>query len=182
MQLVVALTICGFITIFCFMKRFTELGTGALSIQSCHAIIGIFVMAIALVMPIMAFFRPGPDSGNRTIFNWAHRLVGESGRILAVVNIMTGFFIPHSKLFTDMWMIWVMVSLIVFHCLMEVLLYLWSSALPNKSETFSFDYGHLELLSEGQEKKTILHTAMLFLYGTVMLGCSISIFVGIGLK
>ena len=35
----------------------------------------------------MALARPGPDSGTRWVFNWTHRLVGESAFVLAIAAI-----------------------------------------------------------------------------------------------
>ena len=37
--------------------------------------------------PFMALVRPGPDSGTRWVFNWTHRLVGESAFVLAIAAI-----------------------------------------------------------------------------------------------
>ena len=35
----------------------------------------------------MALVRPSPDSSTRWVFNWTHRLVGESAFVLAIAAI-----------------------------------------------------------------------------------------------
>lgn len=76
-------TITGFIIIFVHVGGFSS------QIMS-HAIIGIVVMALALTNPIMAMFRPHPNTERRPIFNWMHYTVGSIARILAIANLFLG--------------------------------------------------------------------------------------------
>ncbi|PFX26311.1 putative ferric-chelate reductase 1 [Stylophora pistillata] len=69
---------------------FTEAGA--------HPITGILVLVLAVIQPIMAAFRPHPGEEKRYIFNWAHRGVGLSALILAVVTVFFGLRLPDSRL------------------------------------------------------------------------------------
>ncbi|XP_027049152.1 uncharacterized protein LOC113676667 [Pocillopora damicornis] len=91
MVLTVVLTILGVILIFVHAGRWTK-EAGA------HPITGIFVLVLAVIQPIMAVFRPHPGEEKRYIFNWAHRGVGLSALILAVVTVFFGLRLPHSRL------------------------------------------------------------------------------------
>ncbi|XP_058951957.2 ferric-chelate reductase 1-like [Pocillopora verrucosa] len=91
MVLTVVLTILGVIIIFVHAGRWTK-EAGA------HPITGIFVLVLAVIQPIMAVFRPHPGEEKRYIFNWAHRGVGLSALILAVVTVFFGLRLPDSGL------------------------------------------------------------------------------------
>ncbi|RMX41681.1 hypothetical protein pdam_00015853, partial [Pocillopora damicornis] len=91
MVLTVVLTILGVIIIFVHAGRWTK-EAGA------HPITGIFVLVLAVIQPIMAVFRPHPGEEKRYIFNWAHRGVGLSALILAVVTVFFGLRLPDSRL------------------------------------------------------------------------------------
>jgi len=91
MILTVLFTIISIIIIFVHAGRWTK-EAGA------HPITGIIVLVLAVIQPIMAFFRPHPGEANRFIFNWAHRGVGLSSLILAVVTVFLGIRLPASSL------------------------------------------------------------------------------------
>jgi len=91
MILTVLFTIISTIIIFVHAGRWTE-EAGA------HPITGIIVLVLAVIQPIMALFRPHPGEANRFIFNWAHRGVGLSSLILAVVTVFLGIRLPASSL------------------------------------------------------------------------------------
>ncbi|TSK34844.1 Ferric-chelate reductase 1 [Bagarius yarrelli] len=55
-----------------------------------HPYFGCTVMALSVIQPIMALFRPAPDSSRRYVFNWAHLCTGTVAQVLAVVAIFLG--------------------------------------------------------------------------------------------
>lgn len=55
-----------------------------------HTVVGIIVLVLAVIQPIMAWFRPHPGDSNRYLFNWAHRGVGLSSLVLAVAAVFLG--------------------------------------------------------------------------------------------
>ncbi|XP_031550508.1 ferric-chelate reductase 1-like [Actinia tenebrosa] len=81
-------TIVGVVLVFIYVEGWSE---GYM----LHSIIGILVLLLTCIQPVMAFFRPGPVADNRFIFNWAHRSVGLSALVLAIVNCFLGVFMPH---------------------------------------------------------------------------------------
>lgn len=82
------LTIFGAALAFLYVGSWSE-DAGA------HPFIGVVVLTIAVLQPIIAFFRPPVNSGRRRVlFNWAHRGVGLMALALAVVNIFLGCVLP----------------------------------------------------------------------------------------
>ncbi|KAM4623659.1 putative ferric-chelate reductase 1 [Polymixia lowei] len=55
-----------------------------------HPYLGCCVLVLALIQPIMAAFRPAPDSHRRYIFNWAHWGLGSVTEIMAVAAMFLG--------------------------------------------------------------------------------------------
>ncbi|KAM3865653.1 putative ferric-chelate reductase 1 [Diretmus argenteus] len=55
-----------------------------------HPYLGCCVLALALIQPITAAFRPSPDSHRRFIFNWAHWGLGSVAEIMAVAAMFLG--------------------------------------------------------------------------------------------
>ncbi|XP_031550577.1 ferric-chelate reductase 1-like isoform X2 [Actinia tenebrosa] len=86
MILVIIFNTIGIVLIFVHRKGWSE-GIGA------HPYTGIITFGLALIQPIMAFFRPHPDEAKRYIFNWAHRTVGLSALVLGVVTLFLAVFI-----------------------------------------------------------------------------------------
>ncbi|KAL9950259.1 hypothetical protein ACROYT_G042734 [Oculina patagonica] len=91
MVLTVLVTIISIIIIFVHAGRWTK-EAGA------HPVTGIIVLVLAVIQPIMALFRPHPGEANRYIFNWAHRGVGLSALIMAVVTVFLGIRLPDASL------------------------------------------------------------------------------------
>ncbi|XP_071117483.1 putative ferric-chelate reductase 1 [Haliotis cracherodii] len=58
--------------------------------QQLHPPLGIIVIVLAITNPIMALFRPGPESVGRQLFNWAHWGVGVVSVVLAIITIFIG--------------------------------------------------------------------------------------------
>uniref|UniRef100_UPI003AADE7B7 putative ferric-chelate reductase 1 n=1 Tax=Centroberyx gerrardi TaxID=166262 RepID=UPI003AADE7B7 len=83
MMLTVGLTVAAFCLPF-FYRRGWSKHAGV------HPYLGCCVLALALMQPIMAAFRPSPDSHRRYIFNWAHWGVGSVTEIMAVAAMFLG--------------------------------------------------------------------------------------------
>lgn len=83
MLLTVVLTIISVILVFVDVGGWSY-GAGA------HSYTGIIVVLLAVIQPIMALFRPSPGDEKRYIFNWAHRGVGLSSLLVAVVTVFLG--------------------------------------------------------------------------------------------
>lgn len=79
----VTLTCVGFTLPFIYRGGWSQ-NAGA------HPYLGTSVMALAIIQPVMAFFRPAPDSSRRYIFNWMHLAAGTIAQILAVAAMFLG--------------------------------------------------------------------------------------------
>lgn len=86
MVLSVILTIIGIILIFVNREGWSESAA-----ENGHAFAGIIVFAFGLMNPIIAMFRPDPDSENRKYFNVCHHSIGYLAQVGAVVAIFLGF-------------------------------------------------------------------------------------------
>ncbi|XP_031440217.1 putative ferric-chelate reductase 1 isoform X2 [Clupea harengus] len=83
MVLTVVLTCVGFTLPFIYRGGWsTRAGS--------HPYLGCTVMALAVIQPIMALFRPPPDSSKRPIFKWMHLGAGTLAQIIAVAAIFLG--------------------------------------------------------------------------------------------
>ncbi|XP_077133559.1 putative ferric-chelate reductase 1 [Ranitomeya variabilis] len=82
-------------TIVSFVLSFVEAKGWAYGV-STHAILGCIVMILAFFQPLIAFFRPSPESSQRYIFNWFHGINALVMKVLAVANLFLGLqFIDH---------------------------------------------------------------------------------------
>ncbi|WAR07048.1 FRRS1-like protein, partial [Mya arenaria] len=84
---VIAAVVAIFVERKGFSKIVPEVGK---EYTKAHPFLGIVVAALTVINPIMALFRPAPESKKRYIFNWAHFFVGTSAHILAVINVFFG--------------------------------------------------------------------------------------------
>jgi len=55
-----------------------------------HHWLGLFTIISGLIQPVMAAFRPAPNTEKRPIFNWAHRLMGVLAWVLGGFAIIYG--------------------------------------------------------------------------------------------
>ncbi|XP_069367693.1 putative ferric-chelate reductase 1 [Paralichthys olivaceus] len=83
MTLTVMLTIVAFSLPFFYRKGWSKHA-------GVHPYLGCCVVALTLIQPITAVFRPRPDSHRRYLFNWAHWGLGSLTEILAVVAMFLG--------------------------------------------------------------------------------------------
>uniref|UniRef100_A0A3Q2Q4H0 Putative ferric-chelate reductase 1 n=1 Tax=Fundulus heteroclitus TaxID=8078 RepID=A0A3Q2Q4H0_FUNHE len=81
MTVTVAATIIAFILAFSFVNGWAE---------GAHPVLGVLVMILALIQPILALMRCGPQHPWRFLFNWAHFFIAASVQLLAVAAIFTG--------------------------------------------------------------------------------------------
>jgi len=81
-------TVVGVVLAFVFADGWTKA-------DDAHPIIGIIVLVLTVIQPVMAYFRPAPGDDSRFLFNMAHRSVGLSALLLAVVNCFLGVLLPH---------------------------------------------------------------------------------------
>ncbi|CAB4003782.1 Hypothetical predicted protein, partial [Paramuricea clavata] len=86
MILVVLGTIISIVVIFVDLDEFTKQGGKV----KTHAIIGLVVLALAVLQPVGALLRPHPGTPNRPYFNIFHRTLGVSAFVLAIVAIILG--------------------------------------------------------------------------------------------
>ena len=118
-------------------------------------------MALAIANPIMAAFRPAPDSSRRIIFNWAHRIVGIVSLIMAFVNICSGIDLPSSS-FAPVAAKYVMYGFLGFHGIIQILLAVerckWGEAkdgnksvAPNDKNEKDFDMANKAAAAESGE-------------------------------
>ncbi|CAM4711306.1 putative ferric-chelate reductase 1 isoform X2 [Lepidochelys kempii] len=76
-------------TITAFILAFVA-AMGWASDAEAHAVIGCIVMILSFFQPVIAFFRPSPQSKRRFIFNWFHALNAFIIKVLAVAVIFLG--------------------------------------------------------------------------------------------
>lgn len=93
-----------------------------------HPYLGCVVMALAVLQPVMAIFRPPPHSPRRSIFNWTHWGGGTAARIIAVAAIFLGMDLQALDL-PDPWDTYTMVGFVLWHVCIDILLELHSSCL-----------------------------------------------------
>uniref|UniRef100_A0A8C3ISZ6 Ferric-chelate reductase 1 n=1 Tax=Chrysemys picta bellii TaxID=8478 RepID=A0A8C3ISZ6_CHRPI len=83
MVITVAETITAFVLAFVAVM-------GWANDAEAHAVIGCIVMILSFFQPVIAFFRPSPQSKRRFIFNWFHALNAFVIKVLAVAVIFLG--------------------------------------------------------------------------------------------
>uniref|UniRef100_A0A673MT76 Putative ferric-chelate reductase 1 n=1 Tax=Sinocyclocheilus rhinocerous TaxID=307959 RepID=A0A673MT76_9TELE len=83
MTITVLLTLVGFVLPFMYRGGWSKRA-------GIHPYLGCVVMALAVIQPVMALFRPAPDASRRYIFNWMHFGTGTVAQVVAVVTIFLG--------------------------------------------------------------------------------------------
>ncbi|XP_066539185.1 putative ferric-chelate reductase 1 [Hoplias malabaricus] len=114
MLITVILTCTGFILPFIYRGGWSKRA-------GSHPYLGCTVMALALIQPIMALFRPAPDSSRRYIFNWLHLGTGTIAQIIAVVAIFLGIH-QQALLLPGPWSTWVLAGYVVWFVLTDLIL------------------------------------------------------------
>ncbi|XP_053325606.1 putative ferric-chelate reductase 1 [Spea bombifrons] len=86
-----------------------------------HPYLGCTVMALAILQPVMAVFRPPPHAPRRYIFNWTHWGTGTIARILAVAAMFLGMDVQALNL-PDPWDTYTMIGFVLWHVFIDLLL------------------------------------------------------------
>ncbi|XP_034636171.1 putative ferric-chelate reductase 1 isoform X2 [Trachemys scripta elegans] len=85
-----------------------------------HAVIGCIVMILSFFQPVIAFFRPSPQSKRRFIFNWFHALNAFVIKVLAVAVIFLGLQMLDSS--PSRWMVKTMGGFVGWEALVYIML------------------------------------------------------------
>ena len=122
MMTTVGFTAIGFILIFVHVEGWSEL-IGEDSEYKKHPYMGVFVMAVALVNPIMALFRPHPGDSKRKYFNLFHGYVfGLGVQILASLTIIYGSLLTVAN--TPDFVYKIVSGFVVWHVVAETAMFL----------------------------------------------------------
>lgn len=108
------ITTAAFIIIFVAVKGYSHLPSPGVA----HPPLGICVMALVLINPLMAIFRPEPDARRRWIFNLFHFSVGFLAQLASATAVFLGiwqFGLPD-------WCMVIMAALVAFHMIVELIL------------------------------------------------------------
>ncbi|XP_071606991.1 ferric-chelate reductase 1 isoform X2 [Heliangelus exortis] len=103
-----------------------------------HPYLGCTVMALTILQPLMAGFRPPRHVPRRQLFNWFHWSTGTTARILAVVTMFLGMDLPTLDL-PDPWDTYTMIGFVAWHVSIDVVLEIHSYRLVRKAEVIEDD-------------------------------------------
>ncbi|XP_042321648.1 ferric-chelate reductase 1-like isoform X2 [Sceloporus undulatus] len=129
-----------------------------------HPYLGCTVMALAIVQPLMAGFRPPSQAPRREIFNWLHWSTGTTARILAVVTMFLGMDLPALNL-PDPWDTYAMTGFVAWHVGTDILLEIHGYYLVRKVEVVEED--RIQILQSINSTEAQGHTfkkTVLFIY------------------
>uniref|UniRef100_A0A671P8R3 Putative ferric-chelate reductase 1 n=1 Tax=Sinocyclocheilus anshuiensis TaxID=1608454 RepID=A0A671P8R3_9TELE len=114
MVLTVLLTLVGFVLPFMYRGGWSKRA-------GIHPYLGCVVVALAVIQPVIALFRPAPDASRRYIFNWMHFGTGTAAQVVAVVTIFLG--IHQQALFLPApWSTGVLAAIVVWFVLADLVL------------------------------------------------------------
>ncbi|XP_018428140.1 PREDICTED: ferric-chelate reductase 1 [Nanorana parkeri] len=117
----VVLTAVAFVLPFLYRRKWSNRA-------GYHPYLGCVVMALSVLQPVMAIFRPPPHSPRRSLFNWTHWGGGTAARIIAVAAIFLGMDLQALEL-PDPWDTYTMVGFVLWHVCIDILLELHSFCL-----------------------------------------------------
>ncbi|XP_043941542.1 putative ferric-chelate reductase 1 [Protopterus annectens] len=106
-------------TAIAFIVAFAEVQGWSYN-RGAHPVLGCIVMALAVIQPFVAIFRPAPQSKRRPIFYWFHALNAQVIKVLAVATIFLGLQLIDSS--SNMWLAKVMGGFVGWEVLMFILL------------------------------------------------------------
>ncbi|ESO92331.1 hypothetical protein LOTGIDRAFT_162635 [Lottia gigantea] len=172
-------TCIAFIIIFVEVDGWTM---SNISVEQAHPYLGVIVTFLTIVNPIMALFRPHPNTDNRYIFNWAHWGVGTVAYILGVITVAIGTRMGKANLSENA--VWIVVGFTVWQLLVVLCLEL-VQLIGNKQKTDSYELqgGQSEKIPDTQSKPAngTLKQAILIIHIVVVLAFTIGLLVYIGL-
>ncbi|XP_038649864.1 putative ferric-chelate reductase 1 isoform X4 [Scyliorhinus canicula] len=108
------------LTCLAFILPFLYRGAWSHS-AGAHPYFGCLILTLVILQPIMAIFRPNPQTPRRSIFNWVHWATGSFARTLAIASIFLGMDLPALDLYNP-WDTLVMVGFIIWHVATELIL------------------------------------------------------------
>ncbi|XP_051537828.1 putative ferric-chelate reductase 1 [Myxocyprinus asiaticus] len=114
MTLTVLLTLVGFVLPFMYRGGWSKRA-------GIHPYLGCVVMALTVIQPVMALFRPAPDASRRYIFNWMHFGTGTLAQIVAVVTVFLGIH-QQALLLPAPWSTGVLASIVVWFVVADLIL------------------------------------------------------------
>ncbi|XP_075912356.1 putative ferric-chelate reductase 1 isoform X3 [Petromyzon marinus] len=177
MVLAVLTTITAFVIPFCY-----RLGWSG----RAHSVLGCIVMFLALMQPIMAVFRPHPNTPMRPLFNWAHWFVGTAARILAAACLFLGVDMVALDL-PDRWDKLLLMGALLWQLAAEALLEILGCFGADHKSGESFEMSHVvQGLREGKlqhNHNSKLHnvkSAVLGVYVAGNVAFLIALLVGVG--
>lgn len=103
-----------------------------------HPYLGSLVMALAVLQPLLAAFRPPVHDPRRQIFNWTHWSVGTAARIIAVAAMFLGMDLPGLTL-PDPQKTYAMIGFVIWHIGTEVVLEIHAYRLSQRVEILDDD-------------------------------------------
>lgn len=114
MTITVLLTLVGFVLPFIYRGGWSKRA-------GLHPYLGCVVMALAVIQPVMALFRPSPDASRRYIFNWMHFGTGTIAQIVAVIAIFLGIH-QQALLLPAPWSTGLLGSMVIWFVLADLVL------------------------------------------------------------
>ena len=96
MTFVVLTSIAGFVVI-CIVKGFLPYSIKDYQ-ENPHPATGFAAIVCACIQPLMAFFRPHPETSKRWVFDWLHWFVGNSTYLLAICTLFLAAELPSAQL------------------------------------------------------------------------------------
>ncbi|KAE8610491.1 hypothetical protein XENTR_v10012147 [Xenopus tropicalis] len=103
-----------------------------------HPHLGVTVMILTVLQPVLAVFRPPPQTPRRGIFNWTHWATGTAARIIAVTAMFIGMDLQALDL-PDPWDTYTMVGFVLWHVFVDLLLEAHGFCLLKKAKTMEED-------------------------------------------
>ncbi|NXU70207.1 FRRS1 reductase, partial [Oreotrochilus melanogaster] len=129
-----------------------------------HPYLGCTVMALTILQPLMAGFRPPRHVPRRQLFNWFHWSTGTTARILAVVTMFLGMDLSALDL-PDPWDTYTMIGFVAWHVSIDVVLEIHSYRLVCKVEVIEDDRVQiLQSLTSAESEGRLFKQVVLTVY------------------
>ncbi|XP_073705971.1 putative ferric-chelate reductase 1 isoform X2 [Garra rufa] len=156
MSLTVLLTAVAFVFPFVYRGKWsTRAGV--------HPYFGCTVMILAFCQPIMAAFRPAPDSSRRWIFNWFHWGVGNAAEITAGVSMLSGIG-QQSLLLPYPWTTGVLATFVVWTIVLKLVLTLHKRGVIRKESENEDELPVLSYIMGDVNRNTKFRVAILAVF------------------
>ncbi|KAH3870769.1 hypothetical protein DPMN_033959 [Dreissena polymorpha] len=181
MVTVFLLTAASFVVIFVYVKGYAQI-TGS-NFEKSHPIIGIVVMALTLINPIMALFRPHPGTPKRPIFNVAHTLVGVAAHACSITNIFSGTALAASRTPGYVRIIlWVYVGWL---CVVDLVCHIYGCYNKTAKKASAYELKNVtdgpDSTSSSSQGVKSFKIWVLALQGIVLLGLSLAVIISVAL-